>query len=112
MRDPQISFLVGLQLGLAGLCHWLEHKVPKWLLVAAVLGFGYLGSRSVVLLHEIGGYFIPSVKAVVSGSPEWPLAVVLWSVVLLFVAACTMHKQVALEAAWQLRRRFGIKLGP
>lgn len=104
--------ILGVRLVLAVMGNWLKNKVPKWVLILVVLGFGYLGSRSVIFIHEIGGYFVPSMIAIINGTPDWPLIVATWSLALLFIAACMQHKRVAFEAALQLYRRFGIKWAP
>jgi|GEM_PF-4760234 len=104
--------ILSVRLVLAVMGNWLNNKVPKWLLILAVLVFGYLGSRSVIFIHEIGGYFVPSIIAIWNGTPDWPFIVATWSLALLFIAACMQHKSVAFEAALQLYRRFGIKWVP
>lgn len=106
----RLIFSVPLVLAVMG--NWLRKKVPRWMLILAILGFGYLGSRSVIFIHEIGGHFVPSLIAIWNGTPDWPLIIATWSLALLFIAACLQHKNIAFEAALQLYRRFGIKWAP
>ncbi|MDH5447162.1 MAG: hypothetical protein OEY52_16555 [Gammaproteobacteria bacterium] len=101
-----------LLLYLAGFSYWLENLVPKWLLRVSILFFGYLGVQSALLFSQVKPYIMLSYNEVTTGGSNWPLVVVLWSYVLLFFAACMLHKKVAFLAACQLKRRFGIIQAP
>lgn len=103
---------VSIQLVCEFFSHWLNNKPPKYLLIASIMGCGYLAKECLALPAEVWRWAIPSVQVITSGHPEWPLVVVLWSFVLLVVAEGLMLRRVALEAAFQLHRRFGIKQAP
>lgn len=106
------SYSVGLQLLLGWLGHWLERKVPKSLLILAVVTFSFLGLQGSILLYQVKNYFWPTIHAVANRSPDAPLAVFCWAVVALFYATCLIHKRVAFLAALQLQKRFNTTLAP
>ena len=112
LKKQSVMNIVVFQVFLAFLFHWLEHKVPRWALTISVVGFGYLGSRSITLLDRVDEYFIPSVYAIFIRSPDWPLLINCWSHVLLYVAACSVHKRVAFLAAVKLYNRYKFVVAP
>ena len=93
-------------------CFWLENKVPKYLLIATVIGLGYLGGQSLYLFYEVKQYLVPSIKAIMQGSDETKIIILSWLFVLVVMYSGAMLKRVAFLAAVQLYNRFGKVLVP
>lgn len=91
---------------------WLQRRAPSWLLAIAVLVFGYLAQESLTPIRLLIPIAIPSLRAIVSGSDQAPMLLLMWSLSILFVAVCLMHKRVAFRASMLLYKRCNIILVP
>lgn len=103
-----ISRWVALQLYLGGLCCRFRKRERKYWLLGVISGCSFFGTQGAILTSKIKDTWMPTVHAVIDGSQEWSFAVFLWSVVLLFCAACLVAKRMAFFAALELRERFKV----
>ena len=96
----------------SSLSFWLENKVPKILLIAAILFFGFFAAQLPILMSKVLPYLVPSIVAIASRSPDAPWLLFVWSYILFFSAMCLQHKNIAFNAALNLYKNFGVKWAP